>query len=290
MRQLKITQKVTQTESLSFNKYLKDICKLGLIDSDKEIELAHQISDGSEEALQEITLANLRFVVSVAKQYQNRGLSLDDLINEGNLGLIRAAKRFDPTKGFKFISYAVWWIRQAILQAITENSRLVRLPLNRIGPHNKVHNAHLCLMQELEREPSVYEIAEFLDMAPHEVENVLNGTKKHFSVHAPIGSRSSDDNFSILDTLACHDDDIPESILEEESLQTEINFSLSILSARESFIVSSYYGLRSRQSMTLEEIGRNCGLTRERVRQIKERAIRRLRKCSNRNNLLSFMG
>lgn len=291
MRQLKITQKITKRDSLSLDKYLNEIGKIGLIDSAEEAELAKRIREGDEEALHKITRANLRFVISVAKQYQNQGLPLSDLINEGNMGLIKAAKRFDETKGFKFISYAVWWIRQSILQAIVEQARLVRLPLNKIGINNRLRDAYQSFMQQFEREPSVDELADLLGITPKEVRNILSISGKHISVDAPINNDKSGDTLTVLDTLI--NDDSTRAIEHElmrESLQEEVNNGLATLSAKEEKVISAYYGLNGKPPMTLEEIGYLCDLTRERVRQIKERAIRRLRKSTNRNDLRSYLG
>lgn len=290
MRQLKITHKITRRDSLALDKYLNDIGKIDLINTDEEAELARRIRAGDETALHKITRANLRFVISVAKQYQNQGLSLGDLINEGNMGLIKAAKRFDETKGFKFISYAVWWIRQSILQAIVEHARIVRLPLNKIGSHNKINDAYLTFLQKFEREPSADELAEILDMRPKDVRKLMRMTNRHLSVDAPVGSDDGADSMTMLDTLSCYEDDIPENQLMDESLKQEVSNGLSKLTDREVRVLSYYYGLGGKQPMTLEEIGLLCSLTRERVRQIKERAIRRLRKSSNRNALRSYLG
>ena len=291
MRQLKITQKITKRDSLSLDKYLNEIGKISLIDSGQEAELAKLVRQGDEAALHKITKANLRFVISVAKQYQNQGLPLIDLINEGNMGLIKAAKRFDETKGFKFISYAVWWIRQSILQAIVEQSRLVRLPLNKIGSSNRIKEAYHSFLQEFEREPNPAEIAELVDLSEKEVRNILRISGKHVSVDAPVGnSDSGSDSITMLDTLAQEEaSDGPEVKLLDESLKTEVKKGLDTLTEKELQVISAYYGLNGKQSMTLEEIGYMCDLTRERVRQIKERAIRRLRKATNRNNLRSYL-
>ncbi len=292
MRQLKITQKITKRDSLSLDKYLNEIGKISLIDSEEEAVLAKQIRAGNEEALHKITRANLRFVISVAKQYQNQGLPLIDLINEGNMGLMKAAKRFDETKGFKFISYAVWWIRQSILQAIVEQSRLVRLPLNKIGTNNRINEAYHSFMQQFEREPSASELADLVGLTEKEVRNILRISGKHISVDAPVGSDSTgSDSMTMLDTLAyATGSDGPEGGLMDESLKEEVKKGLESLSPKELQVISAYYGLNNQQAMTLEEIGYLCDLTRERVRQIKERAIRRLRKANNRNNLRSYLG
>ncbi len=288
MRQLKITNKITTRESLALDKYLNDIGKISMLSADEEAELARRIRDGDHAALEKLTEANLRFVVSVAKQYQNQGLSLSDLINEGNVGLMKAAKRFDETKGFKFISYAVWWIRQSILQAIVEHSRIVRLPLNKVGSYNKVNEAVLNFVQEFEREPSSEELADLLDMTPKEVTNMLKSNGRHVSVDAPISGEDGDS--TMLDLISNEDDDSPDSDLMEQSLRDEVQQGLSILSPREIEVLSAYYGLNGHKPLTLEEIGELYNLTRERVRQIKERAIRRLRKSYNRNALRSYLG
>lgn len=288
MRQLKITNKITNRESLALDKYLNDISKIPLLSPEDETHLAQRIKKGDEEALDILTKANLRFVVSVAKQYQNQGLSLSDLINEGNLGLMKAARRFDETKGFKFISYAVWWIRQSILQAIVEYSRLVRLPLNKVGQYNKVNEAITYFTQEFEREPSVEELADLLDMTVNEVSTVLKGSVRHLSVDAPISD--DDDNSTLLDMMSIDDQMGPDLKLMEESLQREVNSGLSLLSPREVDVLVAYYGLNGMSARTLEEIGEMYGLTRERVRQIKERALRRLRRSYNRNALRSYLG
>lgn len=288
MRQLKITNKITSRESLSLDKYLNDIGKIPMLSADDEAELARRIRQGDQAALERLTRSNLRFVVSVAKQYQNQGLSLSDLINEGNVGLMKAAKRFDETKGFKFISYAVWWIRQSILQSIVEYARIVRLPLNKVGSYNKVNEAFLSFVQEFEREPTYEELAELLDMTPREVSNMLRGTNRHLSVDAPINGEDSD--ATMLDVLVNDGELSPDNELMEESLKDEVQHGLAILTEREVEVISAYYGLNGFKSLTLEEIGEKYGLTRERVRQIKERAIRRLRKSYNKNALKSYLG
>ncbi|MDX1478093.1 MAG: RNA polymerase sigma factor RpoD/SigA [Saprospiraceae bacterium] len=287
MRQLKITNKITNRESVSLDKYLNDIGKIDMLTAEEEAELARRIKAGDHDALEQLTKANLRFVVSVAKQYQNHGLSLSDLINEGNVGLMKAARRFDETKGFKFISYAVWWIRQSILQAIVEYSRIVRLPLNKVGSYNKVNEAYLSFVQEFEREPTHQELADLLELRPREVARMLEGNTRHLSFDAPI---SSDEGSStMLDIMPTDDETQPDLKLMEESLKAEVREGLSILSPREVEVLSCYYGLNGKKSLTLEEIGELYGLTRERVRQIKERAIRRLRKSFNRNKLKSYL-
>ncbi len=287
MRQLKITNKITARESLALDKYLSDIGKINLLTSDEEADLARRIREGDGLALEKMTKANLRFVVSVAKQYQNQGLSLSDLINEGNVGLMKAAKRFDETKGFKFISYAVWWIRQAILQAIVEYSRIVRLPLNKVGSYNKINEAFLSFVQEFEREPSAEELAELLDIKPKEVTNMLKGNGRHLSVDAPIkGDEGDSTMLDVMESFGIK----PDHELMEQSLKDEVRQGLKILSPREIEVLNAYYGLSGQQPKTLEEIGEMYNLTRERVRQIKERAIRRLRKSFNRNALRSYLG
>lgn len=288
MRQLKITNKITTRESLALDKYLNDIGKIPMLNAEEEAELARRIRGGDQEALERLTKANLRFVVSVAKQYQNQGLSLSDLINEGNVGLMKAGRRFDETKGFKFISYAVWWIRQSILQAIVEYSRIVRLPLNKVGSYNKVNEAYLSFVQEFEREPTNEELAELLGMTPKEISNMLKGNGRHLSVDAPLSGEDGDS--TMLDVIANEQDMTPDGRLMDQSLKEEVQNGLSILSPREVEVLSSYYGLNGHKSLTLEEIGELYGLTRERVRQIKERAIRRLRKSYNRNALKSYLG
>lgn len=288
MRQLKITNKITSRESLALDKYLTDIGKISLLSAEEEAELARRIREGDQEALDKLTRANLRFVVSVAKQYQNQGLSLPDLINEGNVGLMKAARRFDETKGFKFISYAVWWIRQSILQAIVEYSRIVRLPLNKVGSYHKINGAFRSFVQEFEREPTNEELAELLNITPKDVANVLKGNTRHVSVDAPVSSEEG--SATMLDFITTGDEDMPDNQLMEESLKEEVQQGLSILSPREVEVLSTYYGLNGYKALTLEEIGDLYGLTRERVRQIKERAIRRLRKSYNRNTLRSFLG
>ena len=288
MRQLKITNKITSRESLALDKYLNDIGKISMLNAEEEAEMARRIRKGDTEALDRLTKANLRFVVSVAKQYQNQGLSLSDLINEGNVGLMKAAKRFDETKGFKFISYAVWWIRQSILQSIVEYSRIVRLPLNKVGSYNKVNEAFLSFVQEFEREPTHEELAEVLDISPKEISNMLKGNGRHLSVDAPISGEDGDS--TMLDVISSSNTESPDINLMEQSLKDEVKNGLAILSPREVDVLSSYYGLNGHKSLTLEEIGEMYGLTRERVRQIKERAIRRLRKSYNSNQLKSYLG
>jgi len=289
MRQLKITNKITARESLSLDKYLNDIGKISLLTADEEADLARKIRAGDDAALERLTKANLRFVVSVAKQYQNQGLSLSDLINEGNVGLMKAGRRFDETKGFKFISYAVWWIRQSILQSIVEYSRIVRLPLNKVGSYNKINEAFLNFVQKHEREPSHEELAAILEIKPKDIANMMKGNGRHLSFDAPLGTEDGDS--TMLDVVSANDPtSSPDINLMDQSLKEEVQQGLSILSPREVEVLSSYYGLNGYKSLTLEEIGDLYGLTRERVRQIKERAIRRLRKSYNRNNLKSYLG
>jgi RNA polymerase primary sigma factor len=287
MRQLKITNKITSRESLALDKYLNDIGKIPLVSIDEEADLARRIRMGDEAALEKLTEANLRFVVSVAKQYQNQGLTLSDLINEGNVGLMKAARRFDETKGFKFISYAVWWIRQSILQSIVEHSRLVRMPLNKMGSYNKVNEAYIGFIQEFEREPTNEELGELLEMTPREVSNMLHSNTRHVSVDANIGGEDSD--ATMLDLMVVEGETMPDQTLLDESLCEEVKQGLSILSEREKEVISAYYGLNQSNAWTLEEIGDYYGLTRERVRQIKERAIRRLRKSYNTEEMKSYL-
>jgi len=288
MRQLKITNKITSRESLALDKYLNDISKIEMLTPQEEADLARRIREGDAWALERMTQANLRFVVSVAKQYQNQGLSLSDLINEGNVGLMKAAKRFDETKGFKFISYAVWWIRQSILQSIVEYSRMVRLPLNKVSSYSKVNEAYVSFVQEFERNPTHEELAELLEMKVSDIVNVLQGGGRHLSMDAPVGGEDGD--ASMLDLFVESDQKTPDLDLMNESLKVEVKYGLSLLSSREIEVLSSYYGLNGHKSLTLEEIGELYGLTRERVRQIKERALRRLRKSVNRNALKSYLG
>lgn len=273
--------------SQSLDKYLQEIGEVPLLTPEEEIELAMRIKQGDQEALERLTKANLRFVVSVAKQYQNQGLSLGDLINEGNLGLIKAAKRFDETRGFKFISYAVWWIRQSILQALAEQSRVVRLPLNRVGALNKIGKAYSALEQEFEREPSASEIAEQLDMTDFEVADTLKISGRHLSMDAPFSN--SEDN-RLLDVIQNDHQPPPDNELMGESLKVEIERALATLTKREAEVVRLYFGLGQEHPLTLEEIGERFNLTRERVRQIKEKAIRRLRHASRSRALRSFLG
>ncbi len=284
---VKISKQYTNRESQSLDKYLQEIGKVELLVPQEEIDLARRIKKGDQKALEKLTKANLRFVVSVAKQYQNQGLSLGDLINEGNLGLIKAAKRFDETRGFKFISYAVWWIRQSILQALAEQSRIVRLPLNRVGALNKIGKAFSTLEQEFEREPSASELAEELDMSLFEVSDTLKISGRHLSMDAPFAQ--GEDN-RLLDVIQDNRQPTPDSGLLEESLKNEVKRALATLSERESQVIKLYFGLDSEHSLTLEEIGEKFNLTRERVRQIKEKAIRRLRHASRSKALRAYLG
>lgn len=286
MKQLKISKQITNRESQSLDKYLQEIGKVDLLSADEEVELAKRIRQGDMAALDRLTKANLRFVVSVAKQYQGQGLPLSDLINEGNLGLIKSAQRFDETRGFKFISYAVWWIRQSILQALAEQSRIVRLPLNRVGSLNKLSKTLLHLEQENEREPTVDEIASELQVSVEEIDDTIKISNRHISVDAPF--IEGEDN-KLLDTLEDESEKSPDSSLVYESLQKEIKRSLSTLTDREASVISLYFGLDEGKSMTLEEIGKYFDLTRERVRQIKEKAIRKLRHKSRSKYLRSYL-
>ncbi|GAB4430015.1 MAG: sigma-70 family RNA polymerase sigma factor [Bacteroidia bacterium] len=288
MRQLKISKQITNRESQSLDKYLQEIGKVELLTPDEEVELARKIKQGDQIALEKLTKANLRFVVSVAKQYQNQGLSLGDLINEGNLGLIKAAKRFDETRGFKFISYAVWWIRQSILQALAEQSRIVRLPLNRVGALNKIGKAFSKLEQEFEREPSAEEIAEVLDsMSEEEISDTLKISGRHVSVDAPFVQGEEN---RLLDVLENDSEPNPDNELINESLSKEVERALSTLTQREAEVIRLYFGIGVEHSLTLEEIGEKFDLTRERVRQIKEKAIRRLRHTSRSKGLKTYLG
>ncbi|GGG33586.1 sigma-70 family RNA polymerase sigma factor [Bizionia arctica] len=287
MRQLKITKQVTNRESKSLDKYLQDISKLPLITADEEVELAQRIREGDQLALDKLTTSNLRFVVSVAKQYQNQGLTLPDLINEGNAGLVKAAKRFDETRGFKFISYAVWWIRQAILQALAEQSRIVRLPLNKIGSINKINKAYSYLEQAHQRPPSPEEIANELEMTVSDVKQSLKNSGRHLSMDAPL--KEGEDS-SLYDVVKSGESPNPDRELMSDSLNLEVNRALNTLSQREADVIRLYYGISNEQPMSLEEIGETFGLTRERVRQIKEKGIRRLRHTSKNKILKTYLG
>lgn len=287
MRQLKIVKQVTNRDTPSLDKYLHEIGKEELISTEVEVELARLIKNGDSNALDKLVKANLRFVVSVSKQYQNQGLSLPDLINEGNLGLIKAAQRFDETRGFKFISYAVWWIRQSILQALAEQARIVRLPLNKIGSINKINRTFSVLEQQFEREPSVNEIAQVLEMAPDEVKESLKSSIRHISMDAPL---TVEEDGSMYDVLTNKDAPSPDKGLITDSLRKEIERTLSTLTHREANIIRLYYGLNGKQAHTLEEIGEEFNLTRERVRQIKEKAIKRLKNATRCKNLKTYLG
>lgn len=287
MRQLKIAKQVTNRETESLDKYLTEIAKVDLISPEEEVVLAQRIRQGDHSALYKLTLANLRFVVSVAKQYQNQGLQLADLINEGNLGLIKAAQRFDETKGFKFISYAVWWIRQSILQAIAENARIVRLPLNKIGTISRINKTYSAFEQVNQREPNPDEIAEILGVSLHEITESLKNSGRHISMDAPI---AQEEDTTMLDLLQNEEFLAPEAELLKESLKFEIERSVSTLMLREADILRHYFGLKGLKPHTLDEIAVKFGLTRERVRQIKDKAIRKLKNSYRSKNLKSFLG
>ena len=288
MRQLKITKQVTNRETASLDKYLQEIGKVDLITAEEEVELAQKVKAGDQLALEKLTKANLRFVVSVAKQYQNQGLTLPDLINEGNLGLIKAAQRFDETRGFKFISYAVWWIRQSILQALAEQSRIVRLPLNKIGSINKINKQFSALEQKFGRSPTPEEIAESLDITIEEVKQSIKNSGRHLSMDAPLSD--SEDSNNMYEVMSSDESPKPDKILMNESLRREIERSLSTLTPREADVIRLYFGLSGKHPMTLEEIGEKFDLTRERVRQIKEKSIRRLKHTSRSKLLKSYLG
>ncbi len=287
MRQLKITKSITNRESRSLDKYLQEIGKEDLITAEEEVELARKIKQGDQIALEKLTRANLRFVVSVAKQYQNQGLTLPDLINEGNLGLIKAAQRFDETRGFKFISYAVWWIRQSILQAIAEHSRIVRLPLNQVGSLNKLNKAFSKLEQEFEREPTEEELAQILDLSEDKVKDSIQISGRHVSMDAPL---VSGEESTLYDVMENKDSIKADNSLIKESLQTEIERTLDTLSEREKEIIILYFGIGMNHGLTIDEIGEKFDLTRERVRQIKEKALKRLRQSSRSKLLRSYLG
>ncbi|MEP2669345.1 MAG: RNA polymerase sigma factor RpoD/SigA [Cyclobacteriaceae bacterium] len=288
MRQLKITKQITNRETQSLDKYLSEIARIDLITAEMEVQLAKRIREGDKVALEKMVNANLRFVVSVAKQYQNHGLTLSDLINEGNLGLIKAATRFDETRGFKFISYAVWWIRQSILQALAEQSRIVRLPLNRVGSLNKINNAFSELEQKHQREPTEDELADVMEMTPDEIRTNLTFRARKVSMDAPFAQGDGDG--TLLDIMEDEDADVPDSDLMMKSLQTEVKRALATLSERESAVISLYYGLSGGHAVTLEEIADQFDLTRERVRQIKEKATRKLRQSSRSKELKAYLG
>jgi len=287
MKQLKISKQITNRESQSLDKYLQEIGKVELLTPDEEVDLAKKIRKGDSLSLEKLTKANLRFVVSVAKQYQNQGLSLGDLINEGNLGLIKAAQRFDETRGFKFISYAVWWIRQSILQALAEQSRIVRLPLNRVGSFNKISRTFSRLEQEYEREPTNDELAEVLDVSTSEINDVMKISGRHISMDAPF--IQGEEN-SLLDVLENNSEEVPDNELINDSLKKEVKRALLTLTNRETDVIVLYFGLNGTYPMTLEEIGTRFKLTRERVRQIKENAIKKLRHTSRSKTLKPYLG
>ena len=286
MRQLKITKSITNRESASLDKYLQEIGREDLVSPEEEVELAQRIRQGDQVALEKLTRANLRFVVSVAKQYQNQGLSLPDLINEGNLGLIKAAEKFDETRGFKFISYAVWWIRQSILQALAEQSRIVRLPLNQVGSLNKINKALGRFEQENERQPSTQELADMIDIPKDKIDDTLRVSGRHVSMDAPF---VDGEDISLLDVRPNDDSPMADRGLNKESLSTEVERALQVLTPREREIIKCFFGIGC-QEMTLEEIGENLDLTRERVRQIKEKAIRKLKKPSASKLLVTYLG
>lgn len=285
MRQLKITKQITNRENISLDKYLQEISKMPMISTEIEVELAIRIKQGDDIALQKLAQANLRFVVSVAKQYQNKGLPLNDLISEGNIGLVKAAMRFDETRGFKFISYAVWWIRQSILQALAEQSRVVRLPLNKVGTLNKLTRVFAELEQKFQREPTAEEISSAMEVTLEEVETTVRSMGKHISVDAPFANNLEG---SLLDLMADNKADAPDAGLEEDSMKIAVKRALSALSEREATIIVSYYGLNGGPSMSLEDIAEKLNLTRERIRQIKEKATRRLRKVAQ-STLLAYL-
>lgn len=289
MRQLKITNKITSRESIALDKYLNDIGKLDMLTPEQETELARRIKEGDSEALERLTQGNLRFVVSVAKQYQNQGLSLSDLINEGNLGLLKAARRFDETRGFKFISYAVWWIRQSILQAITEHARIVRMPVNKAGSVKKILDLQTAFMQQFEREPTDEEMAEILSITPKQVHDILTNSSRHISFDAPL-SVGEEGDASLLDVYQSEDTSEPDQKLMVQSLSEDLQHTLDGLAPREREVIICYFGLDGNKPLTLEEIGEKFDLTRERVRQIKDRAISRLRRSTKSTDLRSYLG
>ena len=289
MRQLKIIKQGTNRETASLDKYLQEIAREDMITAEEEVELAIKIKNGDKRALEKLTRANLRFVVSVAKQYQNQGLALPDLINEGNMGLIKAAERFDETRGFKFISYAVWWIRQSILQALAEQARIVRLPLNKIGTINKLNKAYSALEQNLERPPSVDELAEALECSVNDIQQSISNNGRHVSMDAPL-VEGEDSSFSLYDLLPNDSLPAPENELVKDSLRKDIDRSLRTLTSREGEVIRMYFGLNGKYPLTLEEIGEKFDLTRERVRQIKEKAIRRLKHTSRSRMLKTYLG
>lgn len=289
MRQLKISKQVTNRETASLDKYLLEISRVDLITAEEEVELTRRIKMGDQQALDRMTKANLRFVVSVAKQYQNQGLTLPDLINEGNVGLIKAAQRFDETRGFKFISYAVWWIRQSILQALAEQARIVRLPLNKIGSISKINRMYSELEQKFERPPTAQELAAELDMSVADVKQALSSTGRHVSMDAPL-KEGDESSSSMYDVLLDDNSENPDKVLMNESLKKEINRSLNTLTSREADVLRFFFGLDGYQQLSLDEIGQRFDLTRERVRQIKEKAVRRLKHTSRSKMLRSYLG
>lgn len=288
MRQLKISKSITNRQTISLDRYLQEIGRVDLITAEQEVELARKIKQGDTQALEKLTKANLRFVVSVAKQYQNQGLSLPDLINEGNLGLIKAAQRFDETRGFKFISYAVWWIRQSILQALAEQSRIVRLPLNKIGTINKVRKTFNELEQKFEREPNEFELAQVMDMSISEIKASMKNNKRHVSMDAPLSN--DEDSSNMYDLMTSDDLPDPDKQLIHESLSKEINNTLKSIPSREAEVLKMFFGLNGNRQYSLEEIGDYFELTRERVRQIKEKAVRRLRVNGRSRILKTYLG
>jgi len=288
MRQLRIQNQITVREGPALDKYLNEISKLNPLSAEEEVELAVRIKQGDEAALNKLTTANLRFVVSVAKQYQNQGLTLSDLINEGNMGLIKAAKKFDETRGFKFISYAVWWIRQAIMSSLVENARMIRLPLNKVDSYKKINQELVKFLQHNQREPSPSELSEITGISEKDVRMLLKISSKHLSMDAPMSSDES--SSSMIEVLENRNEDEPDGDLMSQSLKDEVRNALSVLNDRESEIIAYYFGLEKERSMSLEEIGEQMGLTRERVRQIKEKAIRRLRKTSLSRDLKGYLG
>ena len=287
MRQLKITKQITNRASKSLDKYLQDISKLSMITAEEEVELAQRIKKGDQKALDKLVTANLRFVVSVAKQYQNQGLSLSDLINEGNAGLVKAAKRFDETRGFKFISYAVWWIRQSILQAIAQQARIIRLPLNKIGSISKIRKAYSYLEQEHEREPNAHEIANNLDLSVKDVKQSVSVSGRHLSMDAPF---QEGETSNLYDVVQSDESPRPDAELMKNSLNVEVNRALSTLSEKEAHVIKHFYGINVKQPKSLQEIGERVGLTRERVRQIREKGIRKLRHTSRNKVLKTYLG